>query len=369
MDSNSVKFRMTKMKPGGFALDEAPEKLRTMETLALQGISMDESNEAIKYVMDAFPSTVTAGTANVPVQFLQHWMNKFITVVTQATTADEFLGRTTQGEWFQYSVVLTIRELTGHTRPYGDHAQPPLAGYNINEEERHIVRFAQGILTGKLEEMRLAAMGKKLSAYESDRAAIGQSFNLDTNAVAFFGYDLGRNKTYGILNDPNLLPVNMVPTFDPDGDGTGITSWQDKGFYGIVRDLNTAVSKLQTQCGGNFIPSKSAFKIGVPLSCDAYLNEVNEHGNRSVRDYIKDTWPKAEIVPIPEFDDAIGGDNVFYIKLEELGKNPVVEQIVPAAVRLVGMEPRATGVYELYSNATAGVFVEQPLGVVRYAGI
>ena len=362
-----VKFRMGHMKADGFALDQAPENLRTIEALALQGISMDESNDTIRYVMDAMPATVTQGSANVPVQFLQHWMNKFITVVTQATMADEFLGRTTQGEWYQESVVLTVRELTGHTRPYGDHAQPPLAGYNLNEEERTIIRFSQGLLTGKLEEMRLAAMGKKLSAYESDRAAIGQSFNMDTNAVAFFGYKLGRNKTYGILNDPNLLPYNQVPEFKIGGDS--VRTWSEKGFYGIVRDLNTAVGQLQKQCGGNFIPSKSAFKIGLALSCDAYLNSVNEYGMRSVREYIKETWPKAEVVPIPEFDAVFGGENVFYIKLEELGKSPVAEQIVPAAVRLVGMEPRATGVYELYSNATAGCFVEQPLGIVRYFGI
>ena len=360
METSTRKFRMKNLK--GFALDQAPEELRTMEALALQGIGMDDG-EAVKYVMDGIASGVTEGSANVPVQFLQHWMNKFITVVTQATVADDLLGRTTQGEWFQEEVVLTVRELTGHTRPYGDHAQPPLAGYNVNEEGRTIIRFAQGLLTGKLEEMRLAAMGKKLSAYESDRAAIGQAFKLDTNAVAFYGYQIGRNKTYGILNDPNLGPFTAVPA------GSSGTQWSGKDFYEIVRDLNTAIGKLQKQTGGNFIPSKHAFKIGVALSCDAYLNTVNEHGNRSVRDYIKDTWPKAEVVPVPEFDEAIGGVNCFYIILDELGGNPCVEQIVPAAVRLVGMEPRATGVYELYSNATAGCFVEQPLGVVRYTGI
>ena len=363
METSTRKFQMKNLK--GFALDEAPEELRTMEALALQGIGMDEG-DAVKYVMDGIASTLTSGSANVPVQFLQHWMNKFITVVTQATVADELLGRTTQGEWFQEEVVLTVRELTGHTRPYGDHAQPPLAGYNVNEESRTIIRFAQGLLTGKLEEMRLAAMGKKLSAYESDRAAIGQAFKLDTNAVAFYGYQLGQNKTYGILNDPNLDGFTQVPA----GAGAGNpTEWQYKNFYEIVRDLNTAVAALQKRTGGNFIPFKSKFKIGVALSCDAYLNTVNEHGNRSVRDYIKDTWPKAEVVQVPEFDGAIAGDNCFYIILDELGGNPCVEQIVPAAVRLVGMEPRATGVYELYSNATAGCFVEQPLGVVRYSGI
>jgi hypothetical protein len=363
MAFTECKLRMPKVKVEGFVLDEAPENLRTLENLDLLGVSFNQSSEGVKYVMDSMPTQgVTNPTAQVPVQFLQHWMNKIITVVTQATTADEFLGRSTYGEWYQESVVLRLRELTGSVRPYGDHAQAPLARYNYNQEDRTIVRFAQGILTGALEEARLAAMGQKASAYESDRAALGLAFKLNTNAVAFFGYNLGYNKTYGILNDPNLAPYQQVPAVG------GETQWSKKDFYQIVTDLNVAVAELQKQCAGNFIPSKHAFKIGIALSCDQFLNQVNQYGI-SVRQYIANTWPKAELVVIPEFDGALAGDNVFYLKLEELAGNPVVEQIVPAAVRLVGSVPRASGLYELYTDATAGCFVEQPLGIVRFFGI
>ena len=364
MAFTECKLRMPKVKVEGFVLDEAPENLRTLENLDMLGVSFNQSSEGVKYVMDSMPTQgVTNPTAQVPVQFLQHWMNKIITVVTQATTADEFLGRSTYGEWYQESVVLRLRELTGSVRPYGDHAQAPLARYNYNQEDRTIVRFAQGILTGALEEARLAAMGQKASAYESDRAALGLAFKLNTNAVAFFGYNLGYNKTYGILNDPNLGPYQQVPATS-----SGDTQWAKKDFYQIVTDLNVAVAELQKQCAGNFIPSKHAFKIGIALSCDQFLNQVNQYGI-SVRQYIANTWPKAELVVIPEFDGALAGDNVFYLKLEELAGNPVVEQIVPAAVRLVGSVPRASGLYELYTDATAGCFVEQPLGIVRFFGI
>ena len=320
---------MPKVKVEGFALDEAPENLRTMENLALMGVSFNDKSSGVKYVMDAMPTQgVTNPTAQVPVQFLQHWMNKVITVVTQATTADEFLGRSTYGEWYQESIVLRLRELTG-----------------------------------ALEEARLAAIGQKSSAYESDRAALGLAFKLNTNAVALFGYNLGYNKTYGILNDPNLNPYIAVPE-----NSNGDTEWSKKNFYEIVTDLNTAVAELQKQCAGNFIPSKHAFKIAIALGCDQFLNQVNSYGI-SVRKYISDTWPKADLVVIPEFDNALAGDNVFYLKLDELAGSPVAEQIVPAAVRLVGSVPRASGLYELYSDATAGTFVEQPLGIVRFFGI
>ena len=364
MAFTECKFRMPKVKVEGFVLDEAPENLRTMENMALMGVSFNEKSSGVKYVMDSFPTQgVTNPTAQVPVQFLQHWMNKIITVVTQATTADELLGRSTYGEWYQESIVLRLRELTGTVRPYGDHAQAPLARYNYNQEDRTIVRFAQGILTGALEEARLAAMGQKSSAYESDRAALGLGFKLNTNAVAFYGYNLGYNKTYGILNDPFLDPFVAVPA-----NSSGDTEWSKKNFYDIVNDLNFAVAELQRKCKGNFIPSKHGFKIGIALGCDQYLNQVNSYGI-SVRKYIKDTWPKSDLVVVPEFDSAAAGDNVFYLILDDLAGSPVVEQIVPAAVRLVGSVPRASGLYELYSDATAGCFVEQPLGIVRFFGI
>lgn len=369
MAYTECKFRMDKVPTDGFVLDQAPENLRTLENLELMGVSINDMSPGVKYVMDAYPTQgVTNPTAQVPVQFLQHWMNKIITVVTQATTADEFLGRSTYGEWWQESVVLRLRELTGAVRPYGDHAQAPLARYNFNQEDRTIVRFAQGILTGALEEARLAAMGQKASAYESDRAALGLAFKLNTNAVAFYGYNMGVNKTYGILNDPNLNEDGFIAVPSVGSGADAYTEWAKKNFYEIVRDLNFAVATLQKKCGGNFIPSKHAFKFGIPLSCDQYLNQVNSYGI-SVNDYISKTWPKAEKVVIPEFDNALAEDNVFYVKLDSLAGSPVAEQIVPAAVRLVGSVPRASGMYELYTDATAGCFVEQPLGIARFFGI
>ena len=347
--------------------------MHSVEALERLGIGM-EPNMHLQAVMDAMPDNgVTVPSNQVPVQFLQYWMNRFITVMTQACKADELLGRTTVGEWFQESVVLRVRELTGSVRPYGDHAQPPLAGYNWNYEERTIVRFAQGILTGKLEEQRMAAIGQKASAYESDRAALALAFKLNQNAVAFFGYNLGVNKTYGLLNDPNLADYYQVPAvvIDPDAASPAdkfSTQWIDKDFYEIVRDLTVIVATAQTQCKGNFDPRKDAFKFGIPLGCAQYLAKVNEHGH-SVYEFVEKTWPKATFVDVPEFDNALAGDNVLYIIVQSLNGNPVVEQVVPATVRLIGAVPRATGLYELYSDATAGCFVEQPLGIVRFFGM
>lgn len=362
MENSVLKFRTSKMREDGFVMDAAPAEFRTMENMEKMGISFNADSDPVAYICDGL-STVTDPSVSVPYQFLQFWMRDPIKVVTQATVADDFLGRANYGEWWHEAIVLRIRELTGHTAPYGDWANAPRVGRNYNQEERTIVRFSAGLVTGALEAARTAAMGGGFSQYQDERDAIAQAFRLDTNAVAFFGYRLGLAKNYGILNDPNLAAYKAVPK-----NADNKTEWVDKTYYDIVRDLNTMVAELQVQCGGQFIPSKDAFKIGLALGCEQYLNTPNEHGH-TVKQFIEATWKKAEIVAIPEFDGAIGGENAIYLKLEKLGTSPCAEQIVPAAMRLVGSAQRETGVSELYSNATAGCFVEQPLGIVRYFGI
>ena len=64
MAFTECKFRMPKVKVEGFALDEAPENLRTMENLALMGVSFNDKSSGVKYVMDAMP-TQEIGRAHV----------------------------------------------------------------------------------------------------------------------------------------------------------------------------------------------------------------------------------------------------------------------------------------------------------------
>lgn len=334
----------------------------TEEFLGSLGISMDSADEAIKFVMDAMPCE-TQGSIVTPWQFLQHWMPKAITVVTQACKIDDLVGRTIAGEWHDESIVQEIVEYTGHTRPYGDKTNTPLAGFNRVYEDRTIVRFEEGLMTGKLEEARNEAAGSRLSSYDARRAALASAFKLDQNAVGFFGYNLGRNKTYGILNDPNLPNFGTVAT-----GAAGDTAWETKTYHEIMKDINTAVAEMRTQTGTNFDPDKDSFVLGIASNTVDFLATENDHG-KSVRQWFKETFPKSRIVAVPEFNGAVGGEDCFYIILDKLNGNKCVDQFVPAEFRLMGVEQKAKGLFELYTNATAGVMVMQPIGVVRKCGI
>ena len=71
--------------------------------------------------------------------------------------------------------------------------------------------------------------------------------------------------------------------------------WQDKGYYEIVADINTAVAQVKSQCEGKFQPDKDKFKILIDDGCMPFLKMTNEYGF-SIEKYINACWPNCEIV-------------------------------------------------------------------------
>jgi len=343
-----------------FSFDEFP-KADTSALTAL-GITMDEHDTGVKQVMDALPATITTPSVTTPVQFLQYWLPGAIQVVTRARTADLLVGRTIAGSWETEEVVATVMEHIGQTRIYGDRTNVPLANYNANFEKRTNVRLELGLMTGKLEEARASSM--RINAYNDKRAAVAQAFAIDQNLIAYLGYNSGNNKTYGVLNDPNIDAFIDVE----EGVSTH-TAWSTKTFAEIVKDINTAVSDLRVKTGTNFNPYKDSFKFGVASATFDFLNTMNVQGNLSVRMWIQQTFPKCELIPIPEFNGANATANVFYMIADKVTVNNTVDQFITSALRLVGVELKAKGIIEDYTCSTAGVLFESPIGVVRYSGI
>lgn len=310
---------------------------------------------------DAAPAPVTVPSAANALQFLQHFFAEPITIVTEARTADDLLGRTIGGNWYDEQVVVPVIERIGQARPYGDTNNVPLASFNNNFEGRGIVRFELGLEANRLEINRAAAM--RIDSVSVKRNAVALALAISANDVAFNGFNGGSNYTYGILNDPGLSAYVTVAT----GDG-GSTEWSGKTFEEITADIRIAVQALRVQSGGNFNPERDGFTIGVALAASEALNYTSSFGF-SVQDFIKKNYPNARVVVVPQFDGANGGSNVFYVIADRIGTGKAADQVVQTELFLVGTQPTAKGMIEDYSNATAGAVVMQPVGVVRYTGI
>ena len=340
----------------GFAID----KDTTWETLDKFGISA--SKKALKSAMDAFPEMFTTASVATPIQFLQFLKQEVVTQLTTKKDIDELVGVTVAGTWADEEIVQAIIELLGQARPYGDKANPNLASYNVNYEKRTIVRFEEALETGILEEER--ASKARLNSRGTKKEAVAEVLEIARNLVGYNGYVDGDNKTYGFLNDPNL------PAYISVASGAGAsTLWQNKTYLEITKDIITAVSAVQVKSGNNFNPLTDESVLAVSVASFQYLNTRNALGTQSVLQWIKETYPKMEVKASAFLDGANGGANVFYLYAKKLGGKPVIEQNIQDKMRFLGLFNGGKKVVEYYSNATAGVMLLQPAGVVRYTGI
>ena len=355
-------------KMRGFNFNEYQGMKISTNDLNKFGVGMDNAlmADVSRYFsvgMDAAPALQTTATITNPVQFFQYWAPEAVEYITAARKIDDIVGRDVEGSFEDEEIVTRVMEKTGSAQPYTDTANIPYSSWNQNFVTRSIVRFEEGLEVGYLEGLRAARM--KVDSHREKAAAVAESLAIEHNAVGFFGYANGKNKTYGFLNDPNLPAYQTVAT----GVG-GATTWASKTFDEICNDIISAVAVLQNNNKGNFDPSKDDCTMTIALSVAQYLNKMNSLGTKSVATWIKETYPKIRIETADELNAANGGSNVFYLHIDRLlGRAKTFKQSVQDALRLIGMEKRAKVMVEDYASATAGVICQYPVGVVRYSGI
>jgi hypothetical protein len=317
--------------------------------------------------MDSIQGGVTQGSIPVQLQFLQQFLPGFVMVMTAARKIDEIIGINTAGSWEDEEIVQGIIENTGTAVPYGDQTTVPLASWNENWVPRTVVRFELGMRVDVLEAKRSARI--MVDTAGRKRESAGLVLEQQRNAVGFYGYNAGNNYTYGFLNDPNLPAYKNVAAT-----GTGAsTLWSTKNFQQITADLITAFAQLQTQSQDTINPEDVATTLALATADYQYLSVTTDFG-LSVRQWLKDTYPKCRIVSAPQLNAANGGANVFYIfadAVKDLSSDDgrAFAQLVPAKFQVLGVQQMTKGYEEDYSNATAGVMAKRPYAIVRYSGI
>lgn len=352
------------------ALDLPPEACASpaalLTGLSKIGIGLDERQVRAMIEgmgLDAIQGlSSTTATITNPVQFLQAWLPDFIRVVTAPRKIDILVGITTAGSWESEEVVQGILERTGVAGIYTDHGNTIRTSANWTFERRTVVRGESGLEIGKLEEARAAAVRVNLAGEK--RTAASEAMEIFRNSIGFYGYNGGNNRTYGFLNDPNLPAYVSVAS-----NGT-TTNWSGKTFLQITADLRTIIEALRTQSKGLIDPEKDAITVALPVGSIRYLSVTSDYGN-SVRDWLKENYPKLRIETAPELDGANGGANAGYIYAETFGASgggSTFAQIVPSRSQTLGVEKRIKSYAEALTNATAGIFARYPVAIYRFTG-
>lgn len=317
--------------------------------------------------MDDQQGGITTGSLVTPVQFLQNWLPGFIRVITAARKIDELVGLTTSGSWEDEEIVQGVMEYTGNAVPYGDYSNVPLSDWNANFERRTIVRYEKGIKVGMLEEARAARIRANSAAEKRGAAAL--ALEIERNKTGFYGFNSGANRTYGFLNDPNIPAYSTVAA---TGSGSS-TLWSTKTFLNITADIREAMAGLQTQSQDTINPEDTETTLAVATAVYQYLSVTSDFGI-SVREWLAKTYPKCRVVSAPQLTSANGGANVFYLYAEKVDDGATDDsrvwvQVCPAKFQALGVEKQSKAYVEDYVNATAGVFLKRPYGVVRRSGV
>ena len=355
----NVKFSIPADKVKQYAMDSKT----TETTLDALGIHYTKvaMNEFRAYATDAAPGLQTTPSNMTPVQFLQFWIPEMVEVVTASRDADAILGRDFAGSWEDEEIVQPVIEYAGQARPYGDKTSLNLADFNVNYETRTIIRMEQDVEVGKLEAARAAK--QRVDAQVSKRHGASLALAISANDIAFYGYNAGTNKTYGLLNDPNLPAYTTLPN-----GAAGTSEWSTKTFNEITEDIKSMMAALRVRTGNNFKPERDVSVLALGISCIDALQTVNPLGGTSVWDWLKKTYPNCRVESAIQLDAANTGDNVAYLMAESIAGMKVIGQYMQDALRLIGVEQKAKGFLECYSNATAGVLVRVPVGICRFSG-
>lgn len=319
------------------------------------------------FAMDDTQGLITTASIATPVQFLQAWLPGFVRTITAARKIDALIGVATVGKWEDEEVIQGVLEPTGDAVLYGDHTNVPLSNWNVNYARRTVLRFEKGINVGMLEEGRSARM--RVNTAAEKRSAASLALDIMRNRIGFYGYNGGNNRTYGFLNDPSL------PAYITAGaTGTGnSTLWSLKSFLNITADLRGMFARLRAASQDMIDPEKTPTTLALATSVSDYLSVTSDFGV-SVRQWLRENYPKCRVESAPELDDANGGANVAYLyadKVEDGGSDGGATwiQMVPAKFQALGTEKRSKSYVEDFSNAVAGVMNKRPFAVQRLTGI
>lgn len=317
--------------------------------------------------MDDTQGLITSASISNPVQFLQSWLPGFVRVITAARKIDELIGITTAGKWDDEEIVQGVLEPLGEAALYGDYTNIPLSSWDVNFERRTVIRWEKGIKVGLLEDARSARV--RINTASEKRSAAALALDIVRNRVGFFGYNGGANRTYGFLNDPSL-PAYVTAA----NTGTGpSTLWSTKTFLNITADIRGMFARLQAASQDVIDVEATPTTLALATNVYQYLSVTSDFGI-SVRDWMRQTYPKCRIVSAPELNLANGGANVAYLyadKVDDGGSDGGATwvQIVPSKFQALGTEKQAKGYIEDFSNATAGVMCKRPYAVTRLTGV
>ena len=123
----------------------------------------------------------------------------------------------------------------------------------------------------------------------------------------------------------------------------------------FTKDIRTAIVALRNQSQDTIDPEKVDLTLAVATDAVDCLTTTSDFGI-SVRDWMREAYPRIRVVSAPQLNDAYSSDNVFYLyadKIDDMSTDGgrVWIQPVPTKFQVLGVQQLAKAYEEDYSNA------------------
>jgi hypothetical protein len=326
--------------------------------LAAKGVILPSTVQNVstplnEYAMDAAsltPTLVGTPNAGIPTYLTTYVDPKVIEVLVAPMKAAELIGESKRGDWTTLTAAFIQAEPITRVATYNDYSADGTSNTNVNYPQRQSYFFQTWSQWGE-RELEMAGAGRvDLASQLNYSSALGLAKFL--NASYLFGVSGLQN--YGLTNDPRLpAPVSYG------------TSWATDAPEVIFNSIKNMFKALQTQSQG-IIEMTDELRMGLPPTALADLIAVNQYGLAASK-LLKESFPKLELVTIPEYDTAGG-------RLVQLWAPEIEGQASATCAFTEKMRAHAVERYSSYfrqkkSAGTWGAVVFKPLACTQLLGV
>lgn len=284
--------------------------------------------------------------------------------------ADKIVKPKQKGNWSTESIITQLEEGYSPISPDDGSANDTIkTTYNVSRIIRGTKRFAGYWGVNDVEMEKYSQEKIDIRAKTSKMLMTG--LNINRNSIFFkgvpetFGSQL---PVYGLLNDPNLNPYNIVKT---NAGGTS-TYWKDKTANEIANDVVFGALGVLIKNAGDLISKdRGTFKLVLATNSANYLQQRSNvaYEWETAEDKIRKSIPNLEIITASELNGAFNGEDVFYLIYQYEGYGETLENIYCEMAHAYPIFTHHSEVSQKISQLVGGCIVKRPMFIARFGGI
>ena len=329
------------------------------DTMHVESLAMDSM-----MAMDALNANWNPNSNGTPPQFLIQYAPD---VIEQLTLKRAYLeiGREMQiGDFSTEQQAVPVEGLVGYIADYDDYSSDGKSDNNYTFPMRDIYVGQTVIQYGERETAQLAKA--KINAAANKQFSAAETIAIAQNKLFFFGNQNSAGaflaQTYGLLNDPDLVPYTPVAA----GATSGSVTWSGKQSQEIYTDINAAYAILQSQLGAKLTP-KDRLLLCVSGVASSYLGATNSYGLATAWSLIKAQYPNIELVTAIEYGNNQGGS--FQLIAIDKIRSGAVRDLFTYKFMAHMVSPQGSSFRQKFSFGSGGCLLSLPAAVASMSGI